>query len=270
MPLPSPTGAEVSMRFRVDGEAEERVITVPVGSTVGEVLKLVGEKLGRTVSAIVDGAAEIERDEAFSDFFEPWTIYTIKLAVVQIVPGSVAMEFSAVLSEWLGATEPLRLLWKSSNPLDVDGFHRACDGKANTLVIIQSKEGNIFGGFACPAWDRSRVWKDDWKRSTFLFVLKNTFGDPPTRFPKRGAHRGNGTIVTCCDDRAGPCFGSERGKEIWLWNGYGASYVNFCGGYEDRLGRGTAAFVSTGTGQQRLEVDSYEVWAAAGPPTPCA
>jgi hypothetical protein len=48
------------------------------------------------------------------------------------------------------------------------------------------------------------------------------------------------------------------------------TYAYLDSSYVDKLGRGTAAFVSTGTGQQRFEVESYEVWAAAGPPTPCA
>jgi hypothetical protein len=76
-------------------------------------------------------------------------------SVDEIIPGSVASAFSAVLKKWLGAKSPLELLWKSSDPRDVDGFHRACDGRGNTLVVVRSKEGNIFGGFAVPAWDSS-------------------------------------------------------------------------------------------------------------------
>jgi hypothetical protein len=48
------------------------------------------------------------------------------------------------------------------------------------------------------------------------------------------------------------------------------TYAYLDSSYVDKLGRGTAAFVSTCKGKQHFEVDSYEVWAAAGPPTPCA
>jgi hypothetical protein len=196
----------------------------------------------------------------FADYFEPDQIFV--LCFGQIVPGSVASAFSPVLKEWLGATAPLQLLFKTSDADDVEGFHRACDKKANTLVIVRSKEGNIFGGFAVPAWDSSFGWKPDPTKLTFIFVLKNTFDDPPTRFPKKD----NECAIYCCGD-CGPVFGGESGSEIYLW-GIVEPFVHIHGGYIDKLGRGTAAFVSTGRGRQRFEVDSYEVWAAAGPPTP--
>jgi hypothetical protein len=184
-------------------------------------------------------------------------------SVDQILPDSVAMAFSPVLKEWLGAMAPLQLLFKSSDARDVKGFHRACDGKANTLVVVRSKEGNIFGGFAVPAWDSSTDgWKDDPTQLSFIFVLKNTFSDPPTRFPMKSTKSAISCIWT-----SGPSFGG--GCDFTVWDGQETqAWVD--NSYVDGLGRGTAAFVSTGKYRQRFEVDSYEVWAAAGPPTPCA
>jgi FtsZ-binding cell division protein ZapB len=182
----------------------------------------------------------------------------------QVIPGSFASAFSQVLTGWLGATSPLELLWKSSKPRDARGFHRTCDGKANMLVIVQSKEGNIFGGFAVPAWDSSNKWKDDPTGLTFLFVLKNTFDDPPTRFRKKGPAQ-----AIECRAECGPIFGGDGGvAEMALW-WHGGCSVNVSGRYCDELGRGTAAFVSSGSGRQVFDMDSYEVWAATGPPTPC-
>jgi hypothetical protein len=172
-----------------------------------------------------------------------------------------------VLKEWLGATAPLQLLFKSSDARDVEGFHSACDGKANTLVIVRSKEGNILGGFAVPAWDSSTDWGDGWivdgTGLSFIFVLKNTFGDPPTRFPVK-----NTKSAMLCRAICGPSFGA--GCDFTLWDGdYEETYAHLGCSYVDKLGRGTAAFVSTGAGMQFFEVDSYEVWAATGPPTRC-
>jgi hypothetical protein len=196
----------------------------------------------------------------FADYFEPDHIFVLYFG--QIVPGAVASAYSPVLKEWLGATAPLQLLFKTSDASDREGFHDPCDGKANTLVIVRSKEGNIFGGFAVPAWDSSCSWKPDSTKLTFIFVLKNTFGDPPTRFPKE-----DNECAICCYRAHGPAFGGESGAEIAL--GY-KSFVHIQGGYIDKLGRGTAAFVSRGEGERKIEVESYEVWAAAGPPTPYA
>jgi hypothetical protein len=153
-------------------------------------------------------------------------------------------------------------LCKSSDPGDYTGFHSACDWKANTLVLARSKEGNIFGGFAVPAWDSPSActWKADATKLSFLFMLKKTFGAPPTRFPLRRDQ----TNAIWCDKNCGPAFNrtitivTNPNSSVWVDDDW-----------QDKLGRGTAAFVSSGTGFQHLEVDSCEVWAAAGPPTPC-
>jgi hypothetical protein len=99
---------------------------------------------------------------------------------------------------------------------------------------------------------------------TFGFVLKNTFGDAPTRFPNKSPAK-----AIWCYSSYGPVFAGGSWCEIVLWCG-SCSWVNLHGGCLNKLGRGTAAFVSRGIGEQSFEVDSYEVWAAAGPPTPCA
>jgi hypothetical protein len=70
-----------------------------------------------------------------------------------------------------------------------------------------------------------------------------------------------------CRPTYGPSFG--YGHDFTLWDGTRA-YAYVGSSYVDKLGRGTEAFVSTGTEFQRLEVGLYEVWAAAGRPTPCA
>jgi hypothetical protein len=183
-----------------------------------------------------------------------------------ILPGSLAAEFSPVLKEWLGAKAPLKQLWKSSNVQDVAGFHRACDGKANTLVLVGGKDGNIFGGFAVPVWDSStNDYKADATKLSFIFVLKNSFGDRPTRFPLQ--HEAAAIYSRASH---GPTFGI--GQDFTLWNAScGRTYAYTPGSYVDVLTRKAASFVASGgDGLRDFEVDSYEVWAASGPPTPSA
>jgi hypothetical protein len=263
-------------------ECEDSVsLSVATTSTIREVVSLASKHFGKEFLALSVCGQKLDMEHLFADYFEPDQIFILHFD--QIVPDSVASAFSPVLKAWLGATAPLQLLLKTSDPTDVGGFHRACDGKANTLVIVRSKEGNIFGGFAVPAWGSSSpgdaYWKSDPTKLTFIFVLKNTFGDPPTRFPKKD----NGHAIFCWGDY-GPVFGGESGPEIDLWD-HDKPYVHIRGGYIDKLGRGTAAFVPRGSGRQWFEVESYafvsrrdgkqefelesyEVWAAAGPPTP--
>ena len=41
-----------------------------------------------------------------------------------------------------------KLLYRGSvDGFGADDFHHICDGKANTLTIVKSDSGNVFGGF---------------------------------------------------------------------------------------------------------------------------
>jgi len=55
-------------------------------------------------------------------------------------------------------------------------FHSKCDGKANTLTIIKSTNGNIFGGFTTEAWSSSESWVKDTR--AFVFSLVNNKNKP--------------------------------------------------------------------------------------------
>jgi hypothetical protein len=136
------------------------------------------------------------------------------------------------------------------------------------MAVVRTKEGNIFGGFAVPAWDSSTGFVIDETKLSFIFVLKDTFGDAPTRFKLKAE---GGAI--CCDSGMGPTFG--RGDDLTLW-ARSRSYADPGWAYIDALGRGSSAFSSNSaevyswTSGRMFEVDTLEVWGAAGPPTPCA
>ena len=50
-------------------------------------------------------------------------------------------------------------------------FHFCCDDKANTLTIVKSTNGNIFGGFTSAQWKSTGSWEYD--KSAFIFSLVN-------------------------------------------------------------------------------------------------
>ena len=61
------------------------------------------------------------------------------------------------------------LFRKSENGDSFEEFHRLCDNKGKTLVLIEGKEGFIIGGYTTKNWDKSDKWyKDD---DSFLFSL---------------------------------------------------------------------------------------------------
>ena len=55
-------------------------------------------------------------------------------------------------------------------------FHSRCDSKPNTLTIIKSQSGNIFGAFTSVLWNSIGTWQDD--KSAFIFSLVNKENRP--------------------------------------------------------------------------------------------
>jgi hypothetical protein len=79
----------------------------------------------------------------------------------------------------------LNLLWRGSRDgFTAQEFHLRCDGRANTLTLIEDTNGNIFGGFTPVKWETDKYghWKGDDSLRSFLFTLRNPHGVPPRKF----------------------------------------------------------------------------------------
>ena len=60
---------------------------------------------------------------------------------------------------------------KSKDGDDYETFHKLCDKKGTTLILIKSTEGFIIGGYTPINWDSSSNWVKD--NDTFVFSLTN-------------------------------------------------------------------------------------------------
>ena len=81
-----------------------------------------------------------------------------------------------------GSDFNLRLLYRNSTDGNsAESFHKYCDGNVNTITLVQSKNGNIFGGFATTDWGSkiNNAVKDE---NAFLFRIKSKFNHPPRVF----------------------------------------------------------------------------------------
>lgn len=83
-----------------------------------------------------------------------------------------------LLIKWLGTP---RRSWKLAYKATKDGwssydFHRLMDGKGENIVVIQSTNGYIFGGYTPISWASSGSYSYDPK--SFLFSLVNGTGKP--------------------------------------------------------------------------------------------
>ena len=94
-----------------------------------------------------------------------------------------------------------KLLYRASRDgFATQDFHSKCDGFSNTLTIIKSTSGNIFGGFVEKAWDSSSEWVTDPK--AYIFSLINLDNRPFKAFCSN-----NGENAIYCGSTYGPTFG---------------------------------------------------------------
>jgi hypothetical protein len=112
------------------------------------------------------------------------------------------------MQQWL-------VLWRGSRDgFTAEEFHRRCDGRANTLTVIEDTDGNVFGGFTPVEWE-SRVWnrkygnedncrKGDDSLRSFLFTLRNPHGVPPRKLALREEMKG---YAIYCDSNCCAVFG---------------------------------------------------------------
>jgi hypothetical protein len=88
-------------------------------------------------------------------------------------------------------------------------FHRLCNGQANTVTVILTTKGNIFGGYTPVEWNSGGSWGYDNSQTSFLFTVKDESRRPPTTFPivsYQYAIQGNASY--------GPMFGG--GSDLWV------------------------------------------------------
>jgi hypothetical protein len=114
-----------------------------------------------------------------------------------------------ILAEFRGQTA--RLLWRASeHDFRGEAFHRYCDGRANTLTLVQDADGSVFGGFTPVEWETrtgatEARYKADRLGHSFLFSVRSPGGAAPRRFPLRHAEKHHAIY---CTRNGGPEFGA--------------------------------------------------------------
>ena len=95
--------------------------------------------------------------------------------------------------------------WKQIYKASRDGFlaanfHAKCDGQSNTLTIIKSTNGNVFGGFTTKPWSQINNYVND--SDAFIFSLINS-----KKAPKKFDCKSPQNAIRC-QSGYGPTFGS--------------------------------------------------------------
>ena len=90
----------------------------------------------------------------------------------------------------------------SRNGFRAEDFHEKCDGKKNTIVVVQARNGRRFGGFTEAKWDKSNGYKSS--STGFLFSLDNK----EVYYNKKNEYD-----IYCYSDK-GPTFGG--GHDLFI------------------------------------------------------
>ena len=70
-------------------------------------------------------------------------------------------EYDKHLQEWAGYDYKWKLLYRTSeHGYIADSFHKCCDYKGPTLIVIKSSEGWIFGGYTTQSWSGLSMYND--------------------------------------------------------------------------------------------------------------
>ena len=90
----------------------------------------------------------------------------------------------------------------SRNGFRAEDFHEKCDGKKNTIDVVQARNGRRFGGFTEAKWDKSNGYKSS--STGFLFSLDNK----EVYYNKKNEYD-----IYCYSDK-GPTFGG--GHDLFI------------------------------------------------------
>jgi len=93
----------------------------------------------------------------------------------------------------------------SRDGFETANFHAKCDNKPNTLIIIKSANGNVFGGYTKQSWEHINDYKADPKAFIFSLINKD-------KKPLKIKCSDNNAIY--CVNQYGPIFGD--GNDIFI------------------------------------------------------
>ena len=167
--------------------------------------------------------------------------------------------FMENLCEWCG-TNDFELLYRGTRDgFEKSDFHRTCDNKGKTLVLIKNISGHIFGGFASIPWTSpSSSCSCKQAPGSFLFTLTNMHGIQPTKFSLKNE---NDNGVVCHNNSYMVLFG-HSGHDLVIasnTNKSKSSWSNFSSAYNDTTGKGNSIF-SSSTSTSSFKVQEIEVF----------
>ncbi|TNV79789.1 hypothetical protein FGO68_gene7221 [Halteria grandinella] len=143
----------------------------------------------------------------------------------------------------------LRLVYRGSlNSFEASVFHENCDFKTNTLTIVKTVEGKIFGGFIKKNWKGDGLYKSD--PNSWLFNI-----DAPNIFQvKLGGEKAIGATQL-----HGPIFGG--GHDLFISDDCNTNCDSYVNGHSFMYSGGVSNLLLT-QGKVKFKVLEIEVYLA--------
>jgi hypothetical protein len=132
-------------------------------------------------------------------------------------------------------------------------FHTRCNCHENTLTIILTTKGYMFGDFTPIMWDSSNAYKPDAMKESFLFSLISPRGQEPQKFALL-----NTSYAIHCGTSYGPTFGGNHDIHVSAdADRNTSSYTNLGNGYVNTTGINAQQVF---TGEYNFQAKEIEVF----------
>jgi len=159
-------------------------------------------------------------------------------------------DLEGTVLEWTEGKNWELLFRASRDSFDASVFRQKCGGKGETLVLVKSTTGDIFGGYTSVGWSLNAPGGYTNDGNSWIFTLVNKHDVPPTKFTVSQAQYG-----ICDNHNYGPTFGG--GHDFHLSNNCNVnseSYSNFPHSYTNSTGK--TNLLTT----YNFQVENYEVF----------
>jgi hypothetical protein len=173
----------------------------------------------------------------------------------------IVSEFPPLFEEF--HAKRFNLLWRGSRDgFGAAEFHHRCDGRVNTLTLIQDTDENVFGGFTPVKWESRYIGseKGDDSLRSFLFTLKNPHGVPARKFPLTTGKKQRAIFCYC---PIGPQFGDGDIRVSDNSNANAGSWTHFGTRYHKGAYTNDISVKDFFTGAVNFTVNEIEVFEIA-------
>jgi len=133
----------------------------------------------------------IKAKERIAKFKETINSHIMKYNEFNLIKTGIKNKLNKKIKKWT-------LIFRASeNGYKAENFHNICDGRKNTVVLVKTKTGRRFGGFADTQWSQNGSYNS----SSYGFIF--SFDNNDIYYNK------NSTYSIYCVSGYGPYFGSD-------------------------------------------------------------